>query len=383
MNTLLAGALAALVSTAALAHPGAGPSSPIESQQHEASALAGAARAFLDTLDVDQRDAALFAMDDDEARDGWSNLPTVMAPRRALSVADLSPPQRIALHRVLARFLSSEGYGEAVNVMWLEDRLREATEPMVERARTAGELTEEQLAFLPALLASYDSENFFVRVFGDPGDPVWGFVLDGHHLAINAAIVDGRIAYSPVFLGASPQTIAQGRFAGRLAFQHELDAVGDLIDSLTRHQREVLSVSGDVEEAVFAGTGWAPDMDAAPVGVNAGAFTDAQARLLWRAIDEFSGFAAPRTSAARMASLRKSGLEGVHVAWWGDPSDTAARFMLRITGPALHIDMTREGSRGEIPNNHVHIIVRDPSNEYGARWLEDHYAQAHGESGGD
>ena len=40
------------------------------------------------------------------------------------------------------------------------------------------------------------------------------------------------------------------------------------------------------------------------------------------------------------------------------------------------IDYVREPS-GEGEFNHVHSIVRDPSNDYGAEWLGQHYAEAH------
>lgn len=377
MKIIIAGALCALLGAAAYGHPADPAAGHGAGQHHEATAMASAARAFLATLDDDQRGAVSFALDDDEARNGWSNLPTAMAPRQGLSVAGMGADQRIALHGLLARVLSSEGYGEAAGVMWLDDQQRTA---MAAYFETAGDtLTDEQRTFMPRLLESYDSENFYVRIFGDPVEASWGFALDGHHLAINATVVDGRIAYSPVFLGASPQTIEQGRFAGRRAFQHELDAVGDLVASLSADQTARLTVSGDIADAAFAGTGWTPDLAAQPLGIAGAEFTSDQVRLLWRVIEEFIGVSAPETAAARLTQIQAAGLDTIHVAWWGDPADLAERFMVRVTAPSLHIDMTREGSPGALPNNHVHIIVRDPTNEFGAKWLQAHYAEAHGE----
>jgi hypothetical protein len=52
-----------------------------------------------------------------------------------------------------------------------------------------------------------------------------------------------------------------------------------------------------------------------------------------------------------------------------------------VHGPSILIEYIRErgvgGDQGAA--NHVHSIVRDPSNDYGEDWLELHYQEHHNE----
>jgi hypothetical protein len=370
---IIPGAAAALLAGAAFAHPQ--PADLIEA--HEAQALGDAALAFVETLDAEQRSAVTFDLDDEEARAGWSNLPIVMAPRDGLAISQLDEPQRIALHALLARALSSEGYGEALAVMTFEDVLNALVRAEVEAAGDS--LSDEQRSMAQTFIQAYDSQNYFVRLFGDPAGPAWAFVIDGHHLAVTATVVDGRIAHTPVFLGGNPQTIPSGDRAGSRAFQHELDAVSDFIAALDASQRAALVVSDDFRAGVLAGPDWTggrPDAE----GLPATSLTAFQAGLLFRAIEEFIGVAPSAAARRRLAEIEAAGPGSVYLGWWGEELDTSQRFMFRINAPDIHIDMTREGARGGGPGNHVHIVVRDPSNELGAQWLQDHYASAHAPS---
>lgn len=50
--------------------------------------------------------------------------------------------------------------------------------------------------------------------------------------------------------------------------------------------------------------------------------------------------------------------------------------MFRVQGPSIIIDYVREASP-DGGYNHVHSIARDPSSDYGAGWLAQHYTEAH------
>ena len=344
--------------------------------RHEATAMAAAATEFLATLDADQRASVQFDLSDTEARGGWSNLPTIMAPRAGLQIATLNDAQRIALHGLLARGMSSEGYGDAMHIMTLESYLRTNLETAI--AERGDELSDEDRARAASLMESYDPENYWVRIFGEPVSGTWSLVLDGHHLAVTATVVDGQIAFTPVFLGNNPQTIQTGLYAGRRSLQHELDRVADLMASLDTEQMDVLVQPDDTRESAgFAGPNWVPDMEAAPVGLSAADLGADQQVLLAYTIREFIGVATLAAADAQMTRIEADGLDNIMLAWWGDYTDLSRRFMLRITGPSLHIDFTRTG--GEDRPNHFHIVIRDPSNDYGAQWLQAHYEEAHAE----
>ena len=58
--------------------------------------VASAANGFLATLSEKQRQSVLFAFDDEQQRQRWSNFPTIVVPRSGMSLKDMSPAQRSA-----------------------------------------------------------------------------------------------------------------------------------------------------------------------------------------------------------------------------------------------------------------------------------------------
>ena len=90
------------------------------------------------------------------------------------------------------------------------------------------------MAFLP----NYDSEKFYVKVFGDPKGANRGWMMTGHHYAANFTVADGRIAFTPLFLGANPQTVPEGRYAGWRILQHEAYRALALLGALSPAQVE-------------------------------------------------------------------------------------------------------------------------------------------------
>ena len=63
----------------------------------------------------------------------------------------------------------------------------------------------ELLAELTRDWGTYGEWPYFISFFGDPasGEP-WGWQLDGHHLCLNAVVVDQRLVLTPLFMGAEP-----------------------------------------------------------------------------------------------------------------------------------------------------------------------------------
>jgi hypothetical protein len=46
--------------------------------------------------------------------------------------------------------------------------------------------------------------HYWVAVFGQPGDGGWGVRIEGHHISVNATVVQGEVTLTPLFLGANP-----------------------------------------------------------------------------------------------------------------------------------------------------------------------------------
>lgn len=335
------------------------------------AAMGDTTRAFLATLDDKQRAAVAASLEDNDRRTNWSNLPVNMAPRAGLPVTDMNAAQRRALHAMLAAAFSSQGYLKTATIMWHEDVLRLLTDANAAKLPDNSEAKARALAFAP----NYDAEKFHVTVFGDPQSPNWGWMLTGHHYAANFTVADGKVGFTPLFLGASPQIVPEGRFAGWRILQHEVDRAFAFVASLSDAQRSQAVVANAVDDKIFLGKGRQSKV-AAPVGISAASLNPAQRRLLDELLAEFLENASNEASARQRAAIDSDGLEKLHFAWWGPAGDPAARYMFRVQGPSIIIDYIRERSP-DGGYNHVHSIVRDPSNDYGAEWLKRHYQEAH------
>lgn len=329
--------------------------------------------AFLATLDDQQREKVMSALDDNATRTSWSNLPITMAPRSGMPVASMSSEQRRALHVMLGAAMSSQGYLKSATIMWHEDVLREMFDTMVAAMPESDPRKQQALAFAD----NYDTEKFFVTVFGDPESENWGWLVTGHHFAANFTVSGGKIAFTPMFLGANPQVVQEGRYAGWQLLQHEADRALDLLNSLDEGQLGQAVVAAEVDGAIFAGPG-NQDSHKTAFGIKASDLNSMQRRLLAGLIDEYLGDASDEAAARQRAKIEADGPDALRFAWWGPTDEPTGRYMFRVQGPSVLIDYVRERS-GDGANNHVHSIMRDPSNDYGADWLKRHYEEAHQE----
>jgi hypothetical protein len=327
--------------------------------------------AFLATLTEEQREKVTGSLEDNARRTSWSNLPVSMAPRSGLAVADMSSEQRRALHVMMASALSSQGYLKSATIMWHEDVLREMFDAMLAQMPDTDPRKAEGLAFAE----NYDTEKFFVTVFGDPDGEDWGWLVTGHHFAANFTVAGSRIAFTPMFLGANPQVVQEGRYAGWQILQHEADRALALLGSLDDAQIAKALVSAEVDAALFSGPGNQTSHEVT-YGIAASELTEMQRRLLDGLIDEYLGDASDEAARRQRAAIAADGPETLRFAWWGPIDEPRGRYMFRVQGPSVLIDYVREPSAGG-EYNHVHSIIRDPSNDYGADWLQRHYAEAH------
>jgi hypothetical protein len=361
-------ALAALLWLAApaVAH---GPAGHSHDEADRAAAMGAAASALLATLSPDQRTAAVRPLDDAAARTSWHFLPLGQAPRQGVEVAGLDATQRKALHRLLSVALSSQGYLKTTGIMWLDDVLRQLESEALATA-APGPITDLRRQVLP----QRRSDAYVLLMLGDPASPRWGFILSGHHMALNLSVVDGRIAFMPAFLGASPQEVPSGPQAGRLSLQHEMDRAAALIASLTPAQRAAALQSPTVPKSLLFARK-APTAADLATGAAVATLDARQRELVMALVREYVGNAADEPAARKLAAI--SADRALRFAWWGPVDDLRHRFMYRLAGPSILIEFVREPTPDGGPANHVHAIVRDPANDYGGDWLGRHYVEDH------
>jgi hypothetical protein len=208
--------------------------------------MAEAARAFFAVLDDAELEAALFDLEADE-RSHWSNVPYRSHRRPGLRLGDLDREAMLRVHGLMRASLSSQGYQKAAGVIRLDD---------INRAQQVARLSPSATAFQKEQAESFGSGNYFVLFFGDPRrDSRWGWLLQGHHLALSFTVADGSTAFLPMFVGATPLAVAEEIETGWSALAQEVTRGVELVGSLTESQRRVAISAAEVPEDVLNGVG--------------------------------------------------------------------------------------------------------------------------------
>ncbi|MDE2833866.1 MAG: DUF3500 domain-containing protein [Bacteroidota bacterium] len=324
--------------------------------------------ALIESLDEGQRELIMFALADTSARTNWSNLPDVLFDRGGLRTGDMSAEQRLQLHDLLRASSSSQGYLKLAGIMWLDDILRE-------EALAQGDPGE---GFRGRLIESWRTENYYVSIFGDPAtDEDWAWLITGHHMAASFTVSGENVAFTPMFLGAEPYTIEGGPYAGWRILSHEVERGFALLQSLTAAQQSQAVLSEDVPRDILSGPGRKGSL-AQLEGIQASALNAAQRQHLDYLIREYVRNADHAAAVAQLRKIEADGPDSLYFAWMGPTDDFDARYYYRVHGPSILIEYVREhGVGAHAPANHIHTIVRDPSNDYGEDWLGLHYQEHH------
>ena len=85
--------------------------------QTATSRMVAAANKFLSTLDDNQRQTTLFAYDDQQQRQRWSNLPVSFVRRGGISLKEMNATQRAAAMALVASALSPRGFEKVEQIM--------------------------------------------------------------------------------------------------------------------------------------------------------------------------------------------------------------------------------------------------------------------------
>jgi hypothetical protein len=305
-----------------------------------------AANAFLAMLDAKQRQTVLFAFNDDKQRARWSNLPTTMVQRGGLSLKELNAAQRQLAMALVASALSKRGFEKVQQIMEADEVLK---------------TTDGRPIF--------GKDLYFISILGTPSETEpWMLQFGGHHLALNVTIVGKEGILTPTLTGAQPAIYTKDGTTVR-PLGNESDKAIALLNSLNDAQRKQAILSYELADLVLG-----PGQDGKtiqPEGLKASSMTQQQRSLLLDLISEWSGIVHESAAAARMAEL-KADINETWFAWSGPttvkPGSNITAYY-RIQGPHLVIEYAPQSFRGGDPAMHVHTMYRDPTNDYGRRFI--------------
>ncbi|MEO7909128.1 MAG: DUF3500 domain-containing protein [Roseiflexaceae bacterium] len=318
--------------------------------------MAEAASALLESLGSDQRVQASFPFQGDE-RYQWSYTPGV---RNGLPLQAMTPAQRRAALRLFDAGLSTRGAVTAQEIIAHESILRE-TERIEQRHS----------------VDDRDPELFYFSVFGRPGgaEP-WGWRANGHHLALNFAVVgDALVSPTPLFFGANPAEVHHGPERGMRILAAEEDMARVLLGSLAAEQISLAVVDPVAPDDILTKNYRMADPLAISRGIAYAGLSGAQRGHLVGLVRHYIERTAEELSAQIWARIERAGLDEVTFAWAGSAERGQGHYYA-VKGPTFLIEYDNTQNQA----NHIHSVWRDFTHDWDEDVLAQHYAHSHAAS---
>ena len=313
----------------------------------DAELMAEAARKLLDELDPAQTSRVRFEPTDDLTRTDWD-----FRPRRGpgLTMGEMTPAQQAAVRGLVAAGTSLAGYARVWSIVGLE----------------------AVLARLEPGRSDRDPTAYAVALFGDPSDAAWAWRFQGHHVSLNATIVDGRVAAAPSFLGANPETVRSAESVVSRPLAEEDDLGRAIVRALDDAGRRRAVISDDAPPDIL--TSNAPRVSQPPDGgIPVRDMPGSAREIVARLLRAYATRLPERLGARERERLDGPDAKTLHFAWAGGLEPGQGHYY-RLAGRRLLIeaDCTQDDA------NHIHTVWRDPEGDFGRDLLREHVADDHG-----
>ena len=310
--------------------------------------VAGAATAWLDSLDAAQRTQASKPFDDAKRTD-WHFIPK--PTRKGVQLRDMTETQQAAALALLRSVLSQIGYDKSVAIMELDEILRVLEGSRAKNIR--------------------DPKRYFFTIFGTPSDDgPWAISFEGHHLSLNVTARDGRIVDStPQFMGANPAVVKTPLpnlpAVGRRVLDAEESVAFELLSSLDEGQRAKAVISPEPPKEI-RGAGEPQPTGEPAVGIGFGDLSASQRSLLKRLVDVYCESMPEEVVAERRQVIEAAagGWAAVKFAWAGSLTPGVGHYY-RVEGPTFVIELCNVQPDAEgNPANHIHCMWRDRTGDF-------------------
>ena len=312
-----------------------------------ANVMAEAARNLLASLTAEQTAKAVIPFTDDE-RLNWHFIPRA---RKGLPLREMTPPQKHLAHALLSAGLSQQGYIKATTIMSLEDILRVMESDSGDRR---------------------NPEGYYFTIFGEPSEKgVWGYRVEGHHLATNFTVVNGKVQGSPNFMGANPAEVREGPRKGLRVLAREEDLGRELLTSLDSSQKAVAIVDKTAYKDILTAASRKAALQGQPNGLPASKMNAKQRELLEAVMAEYALNMPGQIADYRMNQIKKAGTN-LFFAWAGVENKGGPHYY-RVQAPTFLIEF--DNTQGNA--NHIHSVWRDYQGDFGLDMLKQHYDASH------
>ncbi len=327
--------------------------------------IAASANQFLATLSPDELKTTVYTFND-SLRFKWTNLPVGLVPRPGIQYGSLSDKSRMAFHRVLSATLSSQGYLKTTSIMQLDDILN----TLYQQAFDRGEIDQKRLTQMQNLKWAHG--NYYISIWGKPQEKgSWGLNFGGHHMALSLTCQGQSVTMSPYFIGTDPSEVKSSKYAGFRVLSKEEDYGFMLINALTEQQKSMAVLKQAVPKDIITHPGSSQRIDDY-YGIAAARLDAGQKELLKLLIQEYIHNFEHQKAHQLFDKIIKSGIEKVHFAWIGSLENNKPHYYI-INGPDFLIEYDNVGFQND--GNHIHAILREKGNDFGADLLKQHYLE--------
>jgi hypothetical protein len=326
-------------------------------------ALSFTANRFLSTLTPDQLKLTTFEFND-TMRTKWTNLPVGLVPRKGIQYGSLADNSRLAFHEVLTTVLSSRGYLKLTSIMQLDDILN----TLYQNAFDKKDIDEQTLNQMKALKWSHD--NYYIAIWGNPGgkEP-WALSFGGHHIALSITVQGDVVGFTPLFIGTDPAQVKSMKYSGWRILSKEEDYGFMLLNLLSDNQKGRAILSKEIPKDIITNPN-SPQRITSYYGISAKEFNADQLEVLKILIEEYTHDFEHDVAHRLYDKILKTGLNKIYFAWIGSKERNRPHYYI-INGPDFLIEYDNVGFGND--GNHIHAILREKGNEFGADMLKDHY----------
>lgn len=317
--------------------------------------LSEKANLFLGSLTEELRTQAQFTIDDAERY----NMNYVPIPRKGPRFHDFNDNQKAAALDLLKASLSEEGFRKSTEIIALEKVLR-----IIE---------DDDNDKMPDGKPRRDPLNYHFCIFGDPSSAhPWGWRFEGHHLSLNFSSSDNKIrSATPTFFGTNPAIVRSTQYKGKEVLKKETDLSFKLVNSLSPEQLKKAKFA-DLAPAEIITTTQRKVVGFDQKGIFFNDLSADQQNMLIALIDLYLNNYEEAFLESYRDKIKNAGLDKISFAWAGSLEPGTANYFC-IQGPVLLIEYDNTQNNA----NHVHTVVRDPTNDYGEDTLKKHYEKDH------
>jgi hypothetical protein len=321
---------------------------PRQSVGTNLSDMAKAASVFLQTLSEKQKTKIQFGFNEEE-RYNWNYVPR---NRKGLTLNEMTGQQIKDAFALLRTTLSDTGFNKTNSIIQLENVLRE-----VENR--------------PANDTHRDQGNYSFSIFGNPAtEAIWGWRLEGHHVAFNFSSEDNRlVSGTPSFLGSNPAVVLSGSEKGKYILKDEAELGFALLHSLNKEQKDKAIIGNEAPgEILTAASRHAMIND--PKGILYNELESPQQKIFLQLLSIYIHRYTRLFAEGIMKEIEEAGLNNLRFAWAGDQQPGIGHpHYYRIQGPTIIIEYDNIQNNA----NHIHTVIRDLKNDFGGDELLMHY----------